>query len=405
MPKRRSSRQQAKKSPSKSKKVTKKKKTSIPTPPSKNNEDQNENNNEAEEDEDTHASNWQGNSLCTIDTDTYYPKYEYENETFSLGDCVYVNVADSSDYWVAVIESLWEDQYGEKWFEGRWFYDPTNAYGCSIRVAPSSSSFTSTFSTSSSSTSSTSSSNSSSSASGRTKKNNRRSRVIELPAGRELYESDHIDENTIETIAGKVSVKTAHQFRDMLEKSSNVPEDLFYCQCFYRTSMGMVRPILEQSTREQRAKLYGNRSILVNEAKRNKNSPKNNKNNYNNSQAPSPGTSSSSSSSSNSSNNGNNGNNGNNSTGNKRNRPTKRQKTTSSSLDANDDDEEERKTSAYSKACAALQLSAVPKSLPCREQEREEIMQFIRGGIQHGGLGCALYIAGKNTYNICHVML
>ena len=45
-------------------------------------------------------------------------------------------------------------------------------------------------------------------------------------------------------------------------------------------------------------------------------------------------------------------------------------------------------------ACAALQLSAVPKSLPCRERERAAIMNFVRGGIQRGGLGCALYVAG-----------
>ena len=311
-------------------------------------------------------STWCGVPICAIETDTYYSAYVYENETFSLGDCVYVNVSDSRDYWVAVIESLWEDQYGEKWFEGRWFYEPAQAYGCSIRVAPGSHT------------------ESSSSLSGRSNKPKARSR-IELPSERERYESDHIDENTIETIAGKVTVYTAQQFRDMMEKSSNVPADLFYCQCFYRTAMGMVRPILEQSTREQRAKLYGNRSKQVNDAKRNKAS----------SRAPSPGSSSARSAQS------------------QRKkkkqqqqqqqqqqRPSKRRRSGAGSNNVDEagenelEEEEASKNTACAKACAALQLSAVPKSLPCREQEREEIMQFVRGGIQHGGLGCALYIAG-----------
>jgi len=316
--------------------------------------------NASEVEEDVSIRKWNNKIVCIIDTDTYYSSFTCEGETFSIGDCVYINVADSKTLWVASIEALWEDQYGEKWFEGRWFYDPVDAYGCSIRVAPGSHA-------DSSSSSSSSSSNSNSS----------RKNRIELPLDREKYESDHIDENTIESIAGKVTINTATQFRNMLEKSTNVPDDLYYCQCFYRTAMGMVRPILEQSTREQRAKLYGNRSKLVNEARRSS------------SRAPSPGTS----------------------RGNanfvqkhkkgriidqNEDRPSKRQRNEVSSSNSNRTDQEDdtTKTSACAKACAALQLSAVPKSLPCREQEREEIMQFVRGGIQHGGLGCALYIAG-----------
>ena len=325
------------------------------------------------------TSKWTGDSLCIIETDTYYHAYVYEGVTFAVGDCVFVNVADSADFWVAVIESLWEDQYGEKWFEGRWFYDPMNAYGCSIRVAPESH------------TTDSSSSSSSSSTTSRRGGNSRKSRVIELPAERELYESDHIDENTVETIAGKVIVYSAHEFRDLLEKSSQVlsKENLFYCQCFYRTAMGMVRPIFEQSTREQRAKLYGNRSKLVNDQRRSYSSSSSRRRSNNSSsssssssRAPSPGTYAEATTSR-----------GLTGTGNKR-----RRMTSAGQLGAPavllEEEEATSKTSAYSKACAALQLSAVPKSLPCREQEREEIMQFIRGGIQHGGLGCALYIAG-----------
>ncbi len=86
-------------------------------------------------DDDSVAVAWSGEPLCTIGTDTYYQAYECDGEAFSVGDCVHVNVADDSGIWVSAIECLWEDQYGEMWFEGRWFYEPRNTYGCSIRVA------------------------------------------------------------------------------------------------------------------------------------------------------------------------------------------------------------------------------------------------------------------------------
>ena len=44
------------------------------------------------------------------------------------------------------------------------------------------------------------------------------------------------------------------------------------------------------------------------------------------------------------------------------------------------------------KACAALQLSHVPKSLPCREKERKQIMNFLKSAVERGGLGSALYL-------------
>ena len=131
---------------------------------------------------------------------------------------------------------------------------------------------------------------------------------------------------------------------------------------------------------------YGNRSKLVTEARRKK------------SRAPSPGTASGTAAQ------GEGG--GKKNTKKSKQRPLKRQRVTKSSSSSSSnssatsttatahDESDSNKTSACAKACAALQLSAVPKSLPCREQEREEIMQFVRGGIQHGGLGCALYIAG-----------
>ena len=42
----------------------------------------------------------------------------------------------------------------------------------------------------------------------------------------------------------------------------------------------------------------------------------------------------------------------------------------------------------------AVQLSAVPPTLPCRSAERGKVSQFLESAIRKGGLGCALYISG-----------
>ena len=97
--------------------------------------DEHDDDNDNQDDDDSVAVAWCGEPLCTIGTDTYYQAYECDGEAFSVGDCVHVNVADDTGIWVSAIECLWEDQYGETWFEGRWFYEPRNTYGCSIRVA------------------------------------------------------------------------------------------------------------------------------------------------------------------------------------------------------------------------------------------------------------------------------
>ena len=51
---------------------------------------------------------------------------------------------------------------------------------------------------------------------------------------------------------------------------------------------------------------------------------------------------------------------------------------------------------ALSRARAALELSAVPKQMPCRERERQEIEHFVREAIVDGGdaVGKSLYISG-----------
>lgn len=48
----------------------------------------------------------------------------------------------------------------------------------------------------------------------------------------------------------------------------------------------------------------------------------------------------------------------------------------------------------YDKACEKLQLNAIPDSLPCRNNEREFIKNYIMNGIENKGSSSSLYIAG-----------
>ena len=51
--------------------------------------------------------------------------------------------------------------------------------------------------------------------------------------------------------------------------------------------------------------------------------------------------------------------------------------------------------STFSRACTALQLSSLPASLPCREEEASKVRNFLTAALRRGGqLGGGLYIAG-----------
>ena len=49
---------------------------------------------------------------------------------------------------------------------------------------------------------------------------------------------------------------------------------------------------------------------------------------------------------------------------------------------------------AYDAACQKLQLSAIPDSLPCREAERQQIVDYITNGLKNKGSSSSLYISG-----------
>jgi hypothetical protein len=48
----------------------------------------------------------------------------------------------------------------------------------------------------------------------------------------------------------------------------------------------------------------------------------------------------------------------------------------------------------YSLAIQRLHISVIPENLPCRSKERQEIEEFIRGGIVNGGATRPMYICG-----------
>jgi Cdc6-like AAA superfamily ATPase len=48
----------------------------------------------------------------------------------------------------------------------------------------------------------------------------------------------------------------------------------------------------------------------------------------------------------------------------------------------------------YDRACEKLQLNAIPYYLPCRNNERKKIQDYILNGIKNRGSSSSLYIAG-----------
>ena len=109
------------------------------------------------------------------------PIFRLDRDEYHVGDCVFVRMDDEEDdLWVAELESLWEDKYKEKWFEGRWFYSALNARAHSNY--------------------------------GQGRNGNNRNWTDAI-SRHELYESDHVDENTIDCVEGKAKVITQQEFQ------------------------------------------------------------------------------------------------------------------------------------------------------------------------------------------------
>ena len=77
----------------------------------------------------------------------------------------------------------------------------------------------------------------------------------------ELFESDHVDENTIDCVEGKATVMTYQEFQNYSPTTNSQRKQSFFCRAFYSTKTRIVRPILGAAKRVKRAQLYSNRVI------------------------------------------------------------------------------------------------------------------------------------------------
>ncbi|XP_051568786.1 protein polybromo-1-like isoform X3 [Myxocyprinus asiaticus] len=58
----------------------------------------------------------------------------FENNTYSVGDCVYVQPAEANlQPHIVCIEKLWKDEAGEQWMYGSWFYRPGETFHLATR--------------------------------------------------------------------------------------------------------------------------------------------------------------------------------------------------------------------------------------------------------------------------------
>uniref|UniRef100_A0A8B9K0K7 Protein polybromo-1 n=1 Tax=Astyanax mexicanus TaxID=7994 RepID=A0A8B9K0K7_ASTMX len=58
----------------------------------------------------------------------------FENSTYSIGDCVYVQPTEANlEPHIVCIEKLWKDEDGEQWLYGCWFYRPAETFHLATR--------------------------------------------------------------------------------------------------------------------------------------------------------------------------------------------------------------------------------------------------------------------------------
>uniref|UniRef100_A0A8C7TC95 Polybromo 1, like n=1 Tax=Oncorhynchus mykiss TaxID=8022 RepID=A0A8C7TC95_ONCMY len=64
----------------------------------------------------------------------YSQDCSFENSTYHVGDCVYVQLGEANRKpHIVCIERLWEDEAGEKWLYGCWFYRPGETFHLATR--------------------------------------------------------------------------------------------------------------------------------------------------------------------------------------------------------------------------------------------------------------------------------
>ncbi|KAM4613548.1 polybromo 1, like isoform 2-T3 [Polymixia lowei] len=88
-----------------------------------------EENKEGEKAEELSGEAWQSGPERTYSQDC-----SFENSTYHVGDCVYVQPAEPNlKPHIVCIERLWEDETGEKWLYGCWFYRPRETFHLATR--------------------------------------------------------------------------------------------------------------------------------------------------------------------------------------------------------------------------------------------------------------------------------
>ncbi|GAA6221916.1 protein polybromo-1-like [Lates japonicus] len=94
-------------------------------------EEEEEENKDGEKAEDLSGEAWKSES----ETERVYSQdCSFENSTYHVGDFVYVEPSESNlKPHIVCIERLWEDEAGEKWLYGCWFYRPSETFHLATR--------------------------------------------------------------------------------------------------------------------------------------------------------------------------------------------------------------------------------------------------------------------------------
>ncbi|XP_076013006.1 polybromo 1, like isoform X2 [Genypterus blacodes] len=97
---------------------------------------------EMEEDKQKEEESKEDEKAEDVSSETCQPEPErvykqdcsFENSTYHVGDCVYVQPAEPNlKPHIVCIERLWEDEAGEKWLYGGWFYRPSETFHLATR--------------------------------------------------------------------------------------------------------------------------------------------------------------------------------------------------------------------------------------------------------------------------------
>jgi origin recognition complex subunit 1 len=120
-----------------------------------------------------------------------------------VGDAVEAESGGAEPF-VGTVERLWEDAYGEKWVELRWFYRPEEtAHGRLRRHLPN-----------------------------------------------EVFHSAHLDTNPLACVLGKVRVVSEAEFRVLQRESDFDPSGVYVCRMRYNDDTGEFRPLLADRGRQ-----------------------------------------------------------------------------------------------------------------------------------------------------------